>query len=89
MRGARKFGLQDITWSGRIKSWLETLRYDYRIRAENLKIWLGILYLRVLVWLGRVPSLEEIKSIIEKEQKRYDIINEHKILRTQVLSISI
>ncbi|XP_048771947.2 uncharacterized aarF domain-containing protein kinase 5-like isoform X2 [Ostrea edulis] len=70
MRGARKFGLQDITWSGRIKSWLETLRYDYRIRAENLKIWLGILYLRVLVWLGRVPSLEEIKSIIEKEQKR-------------------
>ncbi|XP_062591717.1 uncharacterized aarF domain-containing protein kinase 5-like isoform X1 [Saccostrea cucullata] len=70
MRGARKFGVQDITWSGKIKAWLEVLHYDYRIRAENFKIWLGILYLRILVWLGRVPSLEEIRGIIEKEQKR-------------------
>ncbi|XP_061197796.1 uncharacterized aarF domain-containing protein kinase 5-like isoform X2 [Saccostrea echinata] len=70
MRGARKFGIQDITWSGKIKAWLEMLHYDYRIRAENFKIWLGILYLRILVWLGRVPSLEEIRGIIEKEQKR-------------------
>jgi hypothetical protein len=70
MRGARKFGLQDLSWIGRIKTWLETLHYDYRIRAENLKIRLGILYLRILVLLGRVPSLEDIKAVIEKEQKR-------------------
>ncbi|XP_022335396.2 putative aarF domain-containing protein kinase 5 isoform X2 [Crassostrea virginica] len=70
IRGARKFGVQDITWSGRIKAWLEMANYDFRIRAENFKIWLGILYLRILVWLGRVPSLEEIRGIIEKEQKR-------------------
>nr|XP_022335396.1 uncharacterized aarF domain-containing protein kinase 5-like isoform X2 [Crassostrea virginica] len=70
IRGARKFGVQDITWSGRIKAWFEMANYDFRIRAENFKIWLGILYLRILVWLGRVPSLEEIRGIIEKEQKR-------------------
>ena len=71
MQGARKFGVQDITWSGRIKAWIETLNYDFQIRAENFKIWIGIVYLRILVWLGRVPSLEEIRAVIEKEQKRY------------------
>lgn len=70
IRGARKFGIQDISWTGRIKAWLEMMNYDFRIRAENFKIWIGIVYLRILVWLGRVPSLEEIRSVIEKEQKR-------------------
>lgn len=70
IRGARKFGVQDISWTGRIKAWLEMMNYDFRIRAENFKIWIGIVYLRILVWLGRVPSLEEIRSVIEKEQKR-------------------
>lgn len=70
IRGARKFGIQDISWSGRMKAWLEMMNYDFRIRAENFKIWIGIVYLRILVWLGRVPSLEEIRSVIEKEQKR-------------------
>lgn len=70
IRGARKFGIQDISWTGRIKAWLEMMNYDFRIKAENFKIWIGIVYLRILVWLGRVPSLEEIRSVIEKEQKR-------------------
>lgn len=70
IRGARKFGVQDISWTGRIKAWLEMMNYDFRIKAENFKIWIGIVYLRILVWLGRVPSLEEIRSVIEKEQKR-------------------
>lgn len=75
IRGARKFGIQDISWTGRIKAWLEMMNYDFRIKAENFKIWIGIVYLRILVWLGRVPSLEEIRSVIEKEQKRYDFSN--------------
>lgn len=62
IRGARKFGIQDISWTGRIKAWLEMMNYDFRIRAENFKIWIGIVYLRILVWLGRVPSLEEIRQ---------------------------
>lgn len=70
IRGARKFGIQDISWTGRIKAWLEMMNYDFRIKAENFKIWIGIVYLRILVWLGRLPSLEEIRSVIEKEQKR-------------------
>lgn len=70
IRGARKFGIQDISLTGRIKAWLEMMNYDFRIKAENFKIWIGIVYLRILVWLGRVPSLEEIRSVIEKEQKR-------------------
>lgn len=70
IRGARKFGVQDISLTGRIKAWLEMMNYDFRIKAENFKIWIGIVYLRILVWLGRVPSLEEIRSVIEKEQKR-------------------
>lgn len=70
IRGARKFGIQDFSWTGRIKAWLEMMNYDFRIKAENFKIWIGIVYLRILVWLGRVPSLEEIRSVIEKEQKR-------------------
>lgn len=57
-----------------MKAWLEMMNYDFRIRAENFKIWIGIVYLRILVWLGRVPSLEEIRSVIEKEQKRYDYL---------------
>lgn len=76
IRGARKFGIQDISWSGRMKAWLEMMNYDFRIRAENFKIRIGIVYLRILVWLGRVPSLEEIRSVIEKEQKRYDYFNQ-------------
>lgn len=76
MRGARKFGVQDISLTGRIKASIEMMNYDFRIRAENFKIWIGInVYLRILVWLGRVPSLEEIRSVIEKEQKRYDFSN--------------
>lgn len=89
IRGARKFGIQDISWTGRIKAWLEMMNYDFRIKAENFKIWIGIVYLRILVWLGRVPSLEEIRSVIEKEQKRYEFSNSPKNINNLNIKVKI
>lgn len=89
IRGARKFGVQDISWTGRIKAWLEMMNYDFRIKAENFKIWIGIVYLRILVWLGRVPSLEEIRSVIEKEQKRYEFSNSPKNINNLNIKVKI
>lgn len=43
------------------------MNYDFRIKVENFKIWIGIVYLRIFVWLGRVLFLEEIRLVIEKE----------------------
>lgn len=65
------------------------MNYDFRIKVENFKIWIGIVYLRIFVWLGRVLFLEEIRLVIEKEQKRYEFSNSLKNINNLNIKVKI
>ncbi|KAL4234953.1 putative aarF domain-containing protein kinase 5 [Mactra antiquata] len=65
---------RDITVISRAQAWWERFVFDYRVKAEAWKLWLAFLYLRVLQILGRVPPMEEVKSFMETEEKRYETV---------------
>ena len=69
--GALKIGIQDLSFRGRLRAWWERLVFDYNIKSEQWKIKLGFLYLRILQFLGRAPSMEQIKYVIDTEEKRF------------------
>lgn len=69
--GALKIGIQDLSLRGRLRAWWERLIFDYNIKSEQWKIKLGFLYLRILQFLGRAPSMEQIKYVIDAGEKGF------------------
>ncbi|KAK2149688.1 hypothetical protein LSH36_442g03031 [Paralvinella palmiformis] len=59
---------------GQIKLVWERFLFDYKLTSEKWLHWFGKLYLRVLQYLGRVPDLKEMRSIMESQQKRLENI---------------
>ncbi|CAC5395545.1 ADCK [Mytilus coruscus] len=72
--GANKMAGQDLSLGGRLKSCWERFLFDYSIITERWIINLGYLYLRILQFLGRAPSLAKIQYLIDSEEKRYDTV---------------
>lgn len=69
--GALKIGIQDLSLRGRLRAWWERLIFDYNIKSEQWKIKLGFMYLRILQFLGRAPSMEQIKYVIDAGEKGF------------------
>ncbi|XP_063441153.1 uncharacterized aarF domain-containing protein kinase 5-like isoform X3 [Mytilus trossulus] len=72
--GANKMAGQDLSLGGRLKSVWERFLFDYSIVTERWIMNLGYLYLRILQFLGRAPSLAKIQYLIDSEEKRYDTV---------------
>ncbi|XP_064598910.1 uncharacterized aarF domain-containing protein kinase 5-like isoform X2 [Liolophura sinensis] len=58
----------------RAYSWLERCHLDYRISVEKFQMWLATTYLRLLALIGRSPSFEKVKQLMDTAEKQYDTI---------------
>jgi len=86
--GARKYGIDDLSISGRVKALWEMFVFDYNIQMESFRTWCIFTYIKILQFLGRAPSMEKIKEIIAEQEKRYFVrkLNQYLILFSMVMS---
>ncbi|XP_074644824.1 putative aarF domain-containing protein kinase 5 isoform X2 [Tubulanus polymorphus] len=55
-----------------MKCCYESQIYDLKVKMENLRMWLGLFYIRILVWFGRIPDLTQVmQSIHNKGDRMY------------------
>ncbi|XP_050396054.1 uncharacterized aarF domain-containing protein kinase 5 isoform X1 [Patella vulgata] len=67
---------QKLGLTALLSSWWDSCLYDIKIQSESIKMRIfmavGRLYLRVLHWMGRAPSLSELEEIAKTEAKRFE-----------------
>ncbi|KAK3086297.1 hypothetical protein FSP39_016491 [Pinctada imbricata] len=68
IRGSRKQGAAEMTYTGRFKAWCELVHYDFQLMKERWKIWVAVVTVRVLQYLGRIPK--ELDEVMKKEKSR-------------------
>ncbi|OWF52119.1 uncharacterized aarF domain-containing protein kinase 5-like isoform X2 [Mizuhopecten yessoensis] len=73
--GCQKTGEFHLTVSGRVRAWWERCIYDYNIQLDKMKMWAGILYIRLMAYLGRLPDLEKIQKTIQEQQDKNRAFN--------------
>ncbi|XP_069113609.1 uncharacterized aarF domain-containing protein kinase 5-like isoform X2 [Argopecten irradians] len=73
--GCQKTGEFHLTLSGRVRAWWERCIYDYNIQLEKMKMWAGVLYIRIMAFLGRMPDLEKIQKIVKEQQDKNRAFN--------------
>ncbi|XP_060065653.1 uncharacterized aarF domain-containing protein kinase 5-like isoform X1 [Ylistrum balloti] len=73
--GCQKTGEFHMSLSGRVRAWWERFIYDYNIQLEKMKMWAGVLYIRIMAYFGRMPDLEKIKKVVKETQEKNRTFN--------------
>ncbi|XP_033755461.1 uncharacterized aarF domain-containing protein kinase 5-like [Pecten maximus] len=73
--GCQKTGEFHLTLSGRVRAWWERCIYDYNIRLEKMKMWAGVVFIRIMAFLGRMPDLDKIQKIVKEQEDKTRAFN--------------
>ncbi|KAL5022436.1 hypothetical protein ScPMuIL_001591 [Solemya velum] len=70
--GIHKNDKQTFGLLGKFLGWWEKVMFENKLRLENWKIWLGFAFLKMLQMVGKAPSMDTVKQLIEDEEKRLE-----------------
>ncbi|KAI0217908.1 putative aarF domain-containing protein kinase 5 [Lamellibrachia satsuma] len=62
------------TFKAKLASFWERVVFDYKLKSDRWLIWLGMLYMKVLHLLGRIPNLSELNRVMEEQEERMEKI---------------
>lgn len=68
--GTHKNEQQHFGLLGKFWAWWEKVVFDNRLRLDGWKIWLGFKFLQMLQIIGRAPSMDTIKQLMEEQEKK-------------------